>query len=132
LFDSFPQFISNEGVIKVLSDIDNLSDEKLKDVASIFLKDFKDGNLEAHGWQPVVSAYAVSKTLVNAYSRLLAKRHPSLEVCCVNPGFVKTDMNYGIGLISVEEGANAPVRLALQEACSDSCLYFEQCEISEF
>ncbi|KAF2946062.1 hypothetical protein DAI22_02g264100 [Oryza sativa Japonica Group] len=125
-------FISNEGVIKVLSDIDNLSDEKLKDVASIFLKDFKDGNLEAHGWQPVVSAYAVSKTLVNAYSRLLAKRHPSLEVCCVNPGFVKTDMNYGIGLISVEEGANAPVRLALQEACSDSCLYFEQCEISEF
>uniref|UniRef100_A0A0E0NIC0 Salutaridine reductase n=1 Tax=Oryza rufipogon TaxID=4529 RepID=A0A0E0NIC0_ORYRU len=126
------QFISNEGVIKVLSDIDNLSDEKLKDVASIFLKDFKDGNLEAHGWQPVVSAYAVSKTLVNAYSRLLAKRHPSLEVCCVNPGFVKTDMNYGIGLISVEEGANAPVRLALQEACSDSCLYFEQCEISEF
>ncbi|BAS79983.1 Os02g0640600 [Oryza sativa Japonica Group] len=103
------QFISNEGVIKVLSDIDNLSDEKLKDVASIFLKDFKDGNLEAHGWQPVVSAYAVSKTLVNAYSRLLAKRHPSLEVCCVNPGFVKTDMNYGIGLISVEEGANAPV-----------------------
>jgi (+)-neomenthol dehydrogenase len=45
---------------------------------------------------------------------------------------VKTDMNYGIGLISVEEGANAPVRLALQEACSDSCLYFEQCEISEF
>uniref|UniRef100_A0A0E0K2W2 UBX domain-containing protein n=1 Tax=Oryza punctata TaxID=4537 RepID=A0A0E0K2W2_ORYPU len=102
------QFISNEGVIKVLSDIDNLSYEKLKDVPSIFLKDFKDGNLEAHGWQPVVSAYAVSKTLVNAYSRLLAKRHPLLEVCCVNPGFVKTDMNYGIGLISAEEGAKAP------------------------
>ncbi|KAF0931695.1 hypothetical protein E2562_005691 [Oryza meyeriana var. granulata] len=126
------KFISNEGVTKVLSDIDNLSDEKLKDVSSIFLTDFKDGNLEAHGWIPVVSAYAVSKTLVNAYSRLLAKKHPSLEVYCVNPGFVKTDLNYGMGLISAEEGAKAPVRLALQEARVDSCLYFEQCEISEF
>ncbi|XP_040376566.1 (+)-neomenthol dehydrogenase-like [Oryza brachyantha] len=130
--DYFPQFISNEGVIKVLSDIDNLSDEKLKDVSGMFLKDFKDGNLEANGWQPVTSAYAVSKTLVNAYSRLLAKKHPLLEVCCVNPGFVKTDMNYGMGLISAEEGAKAPVRLALQELRGHSCLYFEQCEIAEF
>uniref|UniRef100_J3LF74 Salutaridine reductase n=1 Tax=Oryza brachyantha TaxID=4533 RepID=J3LF74_ORYBR len=126
------KFISNEGVIKVLSDIDNLSDEKLKDVSGMFLKDFKDGNLEANGWQPVTSAYAVSKTLVNAYSRLLAKKHPLLEVCCVNPGFVKTDMNYGMGLISAEEGAKAPVRLALQELRGHSCLYFEQCEIAEF
>uniref|UniRef100_A0A0D9VIT2 Uncharacterized protein n=1 Tax=Leersia perrieri TaxID=77586 RepID=A0A0D9VIT2_9ORYZ len=123
------QFISNEGVIKVLSDIDNLSDEKLKDVSSIFLTDFKDGNLQAHGWQPVVSAYAVSKTLVNAYSRLLAKKHPSLEVYCVNPGFVKTDLNYGMGLISAEEGAKAPVRLALQEVRGNSCLYFEQLQV---
>lgn len=96
----------------MLSDIDNLSEEKLKDVSSLFLTDFSDGKLEAHGWLPVVSAYAVSKALVNAYSRLLAKKYPSLVVCCVNPGFVKTGMNYSMGLISVEEGATAPVMLA--------------------
>ena len=78
--------MSNEGVTKVLSDIDKLSEAKLDEVMSLFLADFKDGILAARGWIPVVSAYAVSKTLVNAHSRLLAKRYPSLVV---NPGFVR-------------------------------------------
>jgi (+)-neomenthol dehydrogenase len=80
----------------------------------------------------VVSAYAVSKTLVNAHSRLLAKRHPSLVVCCVNPGFVRTGMNYGMGLFSAEEGATAPVALALRDEPGDSGLNFELLDVCEF
>ncbi|XP_066320571.1 salutaridine reductase-like [Miscanthus floridulus] len=126
------KFMSNEGVIKVLSDIDNLSEAKLDEVMSLFLADFKDGILAARGWFPVVSAYAVSKTLVNAHSRLLAKRHPSLVVCCVNPGFVRTGMNYGMGLFSAEEGATAPVALALRDEPGDSGLNFELLDVCEF
>ncbi|OEL17484.1 (+)-neomenthol dehydrogenase, partial [Dichanthelium oligosanthes] len=126
------KFMSNEGVIKVLSDIDNLSEEKLDEVINVFLTDFKDGNLAARGWLPVTSAYAVSKALVNAYSRLLAKRHPSLVVCCVNPGFVRTDMTYGMGLLSAAEGARAPASLALRDEPGDSGLNFELLDVCEF
>jgi (+)-neomenthol dehydrogenase len=126
------QFMSNEGLIKVLSDIDNLSEEKLDEVSSTFLTDFKDGSLAARGWLPVVSAYAASKAIVNAYSRLLARRHPSLVVCCVTPGFVRTGMNYGMGLISAEEGAKAPVVLALRDDPGDSGLNFETFDVCEF
>jgi NAD(P)-dependent dehydrogenase (short-subunit alcohol dehydrogenase family) len=126
------QFMSNEGAIKVLSDIDNLSEAKLDEVMSSFMEDFKDGNLAARGWLPVVSAYAVSKALVNAHSRLLARRHPSLVVCCVTPGFVRTGMNYGMGLVSAEEGAAAPVALALRAEPADSGLNFELLDVCEF
>ncbi|PWZ28620.1 Salutaridine reductase [Zea mays] len=126
------KFMSNEGAIKVLSDIDNLSEAKLDEVMSSFMEDFKDGNLAARGWLPVVSAYAVSKALVNAHSRLLARRHPSLVVCCVTPGFVRTGMNYGMGLVSAEEGAAAPVALALRAEPADSGLNFELLDVCEF
>nr|CAB3447354.1 unnamed protein product [Digitaria exilis] len=126
------KFMSNEGVIKVLSDIETLSEEKLDGAMSTFLTDFKAGDLAARGWLPVASAYAASKALVNAYSRLLAKRHPSLVVCCVTPGFVRTGMNYGMGLVSAEEGARGPVRLALREEHGDSGLNFELFDVCEF
>ncbi|CAN6279336.1 unnamed protein product [Urochloa humidicola] len=126
------KYMSNEGVINVLNDIDNLSEEKLDEVISAFLTDFKDGNLAARGWLPVASAYAASKALVNAYSRLLARRHPSLAVCCINPGFVRTSMNYGMGLISAEEGARPLVVLALRNKPGDSGLNFELFDECEF
>ncbi|CAO2046764.1 unnamed protein product [Urochloa humidicola] len=126
------KYMSNEGVINVLSDIDHLSEEKLDEVISAFLTDFKDGNLAARGWLPVASAYAVSKALVNAYTRLLARRHPSLAVCCVNPGFVRTGMNYGMGLLSAEEGAKPLVVLALRDEPGDSGLNFELFDECEF
>ncbi|RCV07503.1 hypothetical protein SETIT_1G250000v2 [Setaria italica] len=115
--------MSNEGVINVLSDIDNLLEEKLDE----------DGNLAARGWlpPPVASAYAASKALVNAYSRLLARRQPSLVVCCVNPGFVRTGMSYGMGLVSAEAGAKPPVVLALRDEPGDSGLNFELFDVCD-
>jgi hypothetical protein len=91
--------MSNEGIVKVLNDIDNLSEEKLNDVCKVFLSDFKEANLAARGWLPVVSAYAVSKAMLNAYSRLPAKRHPLLVVCCVTPGLRahRHELRHGAG-----------------------------------
>ncbi|KAJ4719147.1 (+)-neomenthol dehydrogenase [Melia azedarach] len=59
------------------------------------------------------NAYKVSKAAINAYTRVLAKRDPEMCVNCVCPGFVKTDINFNSGTLTVEEGAESPVRLAL-------------------
>jgi (+)-neomenthol dehydrogenase len=41
-------------------------------------------------------------------------------------------MNYGMGLISAEEGAKAPVVLALRDDPGDSGLNFEMFDVCEF
>jgi NAD(P)-dependent dehydrogenase (short-subunit alcohol dehydrogenase family) len=35
------------------------------------------------------SAYKVSKVTLNAYPRILARRHPELRINCAHPGYVK-------------------------------------------
>nr|XP_034594179.1 salutaridine reductase-like [Setaria viridis] len=117
-----------------LHELLNLRGEARRSNLRLPLTDFKDGNLAARGWlpPPVASAYAASKALVNAYSRLLARRQPSLVVCCVNPGFVRTGMSYGMGLVSAEAGAKPPVVLALRDEPGDSGLNFELFDVCEF
>ncbi|KAG0575644.1 hypothetical protein KC19_5G019900 [Ceratodon purpureus] len=64
-------------------------------------------------------SYCISKILVNAYTRLLAKRvadRPEghkIFVNCVHPGRVDTDMCTKLGGIRVEDGADTGVWLAL-------------------
>ena len=81
----------------------------------MFLKDFENGQLEPHGWPTKggFPAYKVSKALLNAYSRIIAKKHPTLCVNCVHPGFVSTDINFHNGDLTVEEGARGALVLAL-------------------
>lgn len=83
-------------------------------MSELFLRDFDDGLLEARGWPTGgFSAYKVSKALVNAYSRILAKDHPSLCINCVHPGYVETDMNFQVGHLTVEEGARGALMMAM-------------------
>ena len=96
------------------------------------MKDFKDGLLDAHGWPTFGSAYKVSKVLINAYTRVLAKTHPNLCINCVSPGFVKTDLNWSTGILTTEEGAKGPVMLASQTGAGPSGLFFDQTEVSTF
>ncbi|OEL36439.1 hypothetical protein BAE44_0002541 [Dichanthelium oligosanthes] len=98
-----------------LNNIDNLSEERLDELSELFLKDFKDGELERHGWptEGGFIAYKVSKAIMNAYSRILAKEHPSLCINCVHPGFVQTDMSFQVGDLTVEEGARGALMMAL-------------------
>ncbi|KAL3649538.1 (+)-neomenthol dehydrogenase [Castilleja foliolosa] len=125
--------IPNEWAKGILNDVDNLTEEKIDEVLNEFLKDFKEGSLEAKGWPPFLSAYTVSKAAMNAYTRILAKKYPvGFRINCVCPGFVKTDINLNTGLLTVEEGAESPVRLALLPDDGPSGQFFVRKEVSSF
>ncbi|KAM3282322.1 hypothetical protein P3S67_025967 [Capsicum chacoense] len=124
--------VKHEWAKGVLSDIEHLTEEKIEEVINEYLKDLKEDSLQAKGWPPFMSAYILSKAMMNAYSRIMAKKHPSIQINCVCPGFVKTDINYNRGILSIEEGAESPVRLALQPDDGPSGLFFDRKEVSSF
>ncbi|KAL6651101.1 hypothetical protein ACP70R_010026 [Stipagrostis hirtigluma subsp. patula] len=103
----------NEELKQELNDVERLTEERLDELLGAFLKDFEAGAVEARGWPLVLSAYKVAKAAMNSYSRVLARRHPELRVNCVDPGFVRTDMNYNSGILTPEEAARKVVAVAL-------------------
>ncbi|KAJ9681564.1 hypothetical protein PVL29_020436 [Vitis rotundifolia] len=124
--------VINEWAKGVLSDAQNLTEERVDEVLKEFLKDFKEGLLEAHSWPSFLSAYIVSKAALNAYTRILARKYPTFCINCVCPGFVKTDMNYNNGILTVEEGAESPVSLALLPDGGPSGQFFVRKELFDF
>lgn len=124
------QISSSQKLMEVLRKGDGQTEEKLLELSSSFLDDFRGGKLHCNGWPTTASAYTVAKALVNSYTMILAKKYPSLCINCVNPGFVKTDMNWNIGIMTVEEGAKGPVMLALMDGPDRSGLFFDQIEES--
>ncbi|KAJ7950119.1 (+)-neomenthol dehydrogenase [Quillaja saponaria] len=82
---------------EVLTDVDNLTEGKLDEVSTQFLKDFKEGSLETK-----------------------------------DPGYVKTDINHHTGQLSVDEGAESPVRLALLPNGGPSGVFFSRTEEAPF
>ncbi|XP_027906202.1 (+)-neomenthol dehydrogenase-like [Vigna unguiculata] len=117
---------------EVLSDVENLTEEKIDEVLNEYLKDFKEGSLETKGWPFAMSAYSVSKAALNAYTRVVAKKYPSFCINAVCPGYVKTDINYNTGILTPDEGAEAAVRLALLPDGSPSGLFFFRTEEKPF
>ncbi|XP_076897640.1 salutaridine reductase-like [Bidens hawaiensis] len=126
------RWISNETVKADLSDIDNLTEEKIDGIIKWFLKDFKSNKLSENGWPFLLSAYSVSKASVNAYTRLLAKKFKHILVNSVHPGYVKTDITGHTGHLTTEEGAKAPVMVSLLPDDGPSGVYFSQTEIASF
>ncbi|OEL23616.1 Salutaridine reductase [Dichanthelium oligosanthes] len=104
---------SNEKLKQELNDVEKLTEERLDEVLAMYLRDFEAGEVEARGWPMYFSAYKVAKAAMNAYSRVLARRHPELRVSCAHPGYVKTDMTRHSGLLTPEEGASNVVKVAL-------------------
>ena len=100
----------------------------------MFLKDLKNGQMEPHGWPtgPGRPAYKVSKALTNAYSRIIAKKNPTLCVNCVNPGYVSTDMNCHTGDLTVEEGARGALILAMVPKGGMTGAYLDITEVASF
>jgi carbonyl reductase 1 len=96
--------------------------------ATALMRGFADaatrGNdeIEKAGY-PLNRSYGVSKAGVIAFTRALAEElaqeddevRRSVLVNCVCPGWVKTDMTKGKGTKTVEEGAETPVMLALED-----------------
>ncbi|KAJ4824873.1 hypothetical protein Tsubulata_007175 [Turnera subulata] len=124
--------VPNEWAKGVLSDAESLTEERVDEVLSELLKDFKEGSLEAKDWPAMVSAYILSKVAMNAHTRILAKKYPNFCVNCVCPGYVSTDMTFHTGKLAVEEGAEVPVKLALLPDGSPSGRFFENKEESPF
>ncbi|CAL4886455.1 unnamed protein product [Urochloa decumbens] len=128
------RFFSSEELIQELNNIDDLSEERLDELSELFLKDFKDGQLEPHGWpaEGGYPAYKVSKALANAYLRILAKNHPTLCINCVHPGYVSTDINFHTGDLTVEEGAKGALILALVPKGGMTGSFLDCTEVSPF
>lgn len=97
-----------------------------------FLEDVKQDSIESKGWPLSISAYIVSKAALNAYTRLLAKKYPHIAINAVGPGYTKTDLNNNSGILTVEEAAVGPVRLALIAETRISGLFFNRNEESTF
>ncbi|KAM3687237.1 hypothetical protein ACB098_10G064100 [Castanea mollissima] len=125
--------ISNENAKKKLGDVDGLTEEKVDEVVEEFLEDVKENLIEDKGWPSNnFSAYSVTKTILNAYTRVLAKKYPTIAINAVNPGFTKTDLNYNTGVSTTEEAAKGPVMLALMLDSKPSGLFFDKTEVSTF
>lgn len=129
---NYIQWIHNENVKAELLDIDNLTEGKIDGIIERFFKDFKDNKLQENGWPLTCTAYKISKAAINAYTRLLAKKLHNILVNCVHPGYVMTDITSHTGLLTPEEGAKAPVMVALLPDDGPSGVYFSQMQISSF
>ncbi|XP_020248292.1 (+)-neomenthol dehydrogenase-like isoform X4 [Asparagus officinalis] len=125
--------IPSEIIRKQMGTVDEQTEERLDELLQSFLKDLKEQKLEENGWPTNLSAYKVSKAAVSTYTRVLAAKHPKFRINCVCPGFVKTDINFNSGILSVEEGAKGPVKLALLPADgSPTGLFYQQTNLSTF
>jgi len=104
---------------------ENLTIEELNKLMNSFIKDAKDGKELKNTWGN--NCYIVSKVGVSALTRIqqrladaelkdaenTGKPKKNLYINSVHPGYVKTDMTSGKGLLTVEEGAKAPMYLAI-------------------
>ncbi|KAI3842691.1 hypothetical protein MKW98_015358, partial [Papaver atlanticum] len=124
--------ISNETALEILGDVDELTEKRIDMVLHTLLKDFKENLIETKGWPTFGTAYIISKACLNAYSRILAIFFAKFQVNCVCPNFVKTDMNHGIGIYTVEEGAKPAVTIALFPNDGPSGCFYDRFEVSEF
>ncbi|KAG9141352.1 hypothetical protein Leryth_001806 [Lithospermum erythrorhizon] len=126
------KYLSNEWAIGVLSNVDELTEDKVDEVIKAYLKDRKDGSYIVKGWPAYFSAYKLSKAVLNAYTRIMAKKYPKILINAVDPGFVKTDLTFNLGFITPEEGGESPVNLALLPKGGPSGLFFERNEVGSF
>ncbi|GJT20130.1 (+)-neomenthol dehydrogenase-like protein [Tanacetum coccineum] len=124
--------LKNEWAKGILTDVENLTEEKIDEVIDEYLNDSKEGTLEAKGWPTRVSACILSKAAMNAYTRILAKKYKSFSINCVHPGYVKTDLTYNTGILSVEDGAETPVKVALSPHGGPSGCFFDRNGVTSF
>ncbi|XP_047062975.1 short-chain dehydrogenase/reductase 2b-like [Lolium rigidum] len=118
---------NSEELKKEFDDIDNLTEKRLDELLDLFLEDFKANLIEAHGWPTGgSSAYKVAKAALNAYTRILAKKYPTMRINCLTPGYVKTDMSMHMGVLTPEEGASNPVKVALLPDDGPTGAYFDR------
>ncbi|KAH6758667.1 Rossmann-fold superfamily protein [Perilla frutescens var. frutescens] len=111
--------IENAEMRKKLEDDELLSEELIDEVVNTFLEQARDGTWKQGGWPHVFTDYSLSKLAVNTYTRLMAREFASrpegqkIYINCYCPGWVRTAMTSWAGHISIEDGADTAVWLAL-------------------
>lgn len=124
--------IPNDKIRNEFTNIDSLTEERIHEILQSFLQDVKQDKLKENGWPLMLPAYGISKTALNAYTRILARKYPEFYVNCVHPGYVNTDLNWQTGPMSPEEGAKPPVRLALLPNGGPTGCYFDRMNVASF
>lgn len=113
------QRIENEELREKLSDVESLSEELIDETINNFLQQIEDGSWKTGGWPQTFTDYSVSKLAVNTYTRYMAKKlsdRPEGEkiyINCYCPGWVKTALTGYAGSVTVEQGADTGVWIAL-------------------
>ncbi|XP_031477544.1 short-chain dehydrogenase/reductase 2b-like [Nymphaea colorata] len=125
-------YLRDEELRKQLSEVEDLTEQKIDGVLNLFLEDLKsEKGMEK--WPLKLPAYSTSKAALNAYTRLSASKLKA--IACVNsvhPGFVRTDITESTGYLSAPEGAENVVRVALFPVGGPSGHNFLEGEDSEF
>ncbi|XP_059655793.1 (+)-neomenthol dehydrogenase isoform X2 [Cornus florida] len=100
---------------EMLLNEENLSEELIEGMTSLFLENVKSGTWRSQGWPEVWTDYATSKLALNAYSKLLARRYEGcgLSVNCFCPGFTQTSMTGGKGTHTADAAAEIGAWLVL-------------------
>jgi (+)-neomenthol dehydrogenase len=128
------RYFSGENLKQELSDVDNLTVERLDEMSELFLKDYKNGQLKSNGWpdDSEYLAYKVSKALINGYTRIMSKKYPELRINSVHPGYCKTDINFDTGEYTAENGASCVVSVALLPEGGPTGVFFFRTEEAPF
>ncbi|CAJ1974723.1 unnamed protein product [Sphenostylis stenocarpa] len=111
--------LENDALREQLSDEESLTEELIDGMVSTFLQQIEDNNWRSEGWPQKYTDYSVSKLAVNAYTRFLARKFSErpegekIYVNCYCPGWVKTALTGYAGSVSVEQGADTAVWIAL-------------------
>ncbi|KAM1068609.1 hypothetical protein ACFX2A_000557 [Malus domestica] len=116
----------------VFSNAENGTEERIDEVLTQFLKDFKEGSIESKGWPSFMAGYILSKAAMNAHTRVLAKKYPDFRINCLCPGIVKTDINFNAGNVPVEESAARVLKLAFLPDGGPSGFFFVESEVTGF
>ncbi|KAH9605391.1 hypothetical protein KSS87_003372 [Heliosperma pusillum] len=129
--------ISDVSLREQLSDDDSLTEELIDVTLKKFLEQAKDGSWTSGGWPQTYTDYSMSKLALNCYTRYMSNKladRPEggkISINCFCPGWVKTAMTGWVGNMSVEDGADTGVWLALLPGQQASGKFFaERREIS--
>ncbi|CAN6446032.1 unnamed protein product [Victoria cruziana] len=126
------RYVRDEDLRKQLSLTEDLTEEKIEEVLNMFLDDLMHGK-SMDRWPLKLPAYSISKAAINAYTRILARQlQGRAHVNSARPGLVRTHMTEYIGNLSVSEGAQNILRVALLPAGGPSGQNFLEGKLSEF
>ena len=96
---------------------ENLTIDGIVALAEEFCGLVQQGTWKENGWPTF--GYGVSKNLVSAYTRVLnrdfVRQGTKIRVNCIHPGWVKTDMAGQRAELTIEQGAELPIRVVRDE-----------------